>query len=66
MRRLLASLLVLMLLMAAFPVAAQEAAEAAAPADAPGLTIFVILLGLTAILGTGGYLVWRERNRGEG
>ena len=66
MRRLFASLLVLMLWVAAFPVVAQDAAPAAAPADAPGLTIFVILLGLTAVVGTGGYLVWRERNRGEG
>jgi len=56
---------VLVLWIAAFPVAAQEAAEAA-PTEAPGMTIFVVLLGLTAVLGAGGYLVWRDRNNGEG
>jgi uncharacterized SAM-binding protein YcdF (DUF218 family) len=66
MRRFFASLLVLMLLIAALPVMAQETAAAAPPAEAPGLTIFVVLLGFGAIIGTGGYLVWRERNRGEG
>lgn len=66
MRRLLASLLVLMLLVAAFPVEAQEAAEAAAPTEPPRLTMFVVLLGLTAVLGAGGYLVWRDRNSGQG
>jgi hypothetical protein len=63
MRRLL---ITLFLLIAAVPVAAQEAAEAAPPAEAPGLTIFVVLLGLGAVVVTGGYLVWRERNRSEG
>ena len=66
MRRLIASLLVLVLWVVAFPVAAQEAAEAVAPTEAPGMTIFVVLLGLGAVLGAGGYLVWRDRNRGEG
>lgn len=66
MRRLIASLLVLVLWVVAFPVAAQEAAEAVASTEAPGMTIFVVLLGLGAVLGAGGYLVWRDRNRGEG
>jgi tellurite resistance protein TehA-like permease len=64
MRRLLITSLLLLLV--AFPVMAQDTAEAAPPADAPGLTIFVVLLGLSAVVGAGGYLVWRERNRGEG
>lgn len=66
MRRLFASLLVLVLWVVAFPVAAQDAAEAAASTEAPGMSIFIVLLGLTAVLGAGGYLVWRDRNNGQG
>lgn len=54
----------------AVPVMAQEATEAEAPAPAEeagatGVTIFILLAGLLAVVGVGGVVFMRERANQE-
>jgi hypothetical protein len=63
-------LLSLCVALMAVPVMAQESTETEAPAvaeeaGAPGVTIFVLLAGLLAVVGVGGVVYMRERANQE-